>query len=114
MSSAAASEPSGSSLLESSASAPPPAPGGGAAAEDDGGGAVSSLLESMHFPGMPTLAMPATPPAAPALSPFVTRQTAVEINGQHTDVVVQAFADRVFVTITQTGKIGTMVGGGGV
>lgn len=31
------------------------------------------------------------------------------INGIHTDVVVQAFTDRIFVTITQLNKIGSLL-----
>ena len=40
---------------------------------------------------------------------FATRQTAVEINGIHTDIIVQCFTDRIFVTVTQLQKMGTLV-----
>ena len=85
---------------------------------DDGPGEVTSLMESMSIPGMPTLeemlaAAKAVSGAAQleVPSPFVTRQAAVTIGGVHTDLVVQAFTDRVFVTVTQTNKVGTLVRG---
>lgn len=33
-----------------------------------------------------------------------------EINGNATDFLVEPFADRIFVLVTQSGKMGTMVG----
>lgn len=33
-----------------------------------------------------------------------------DIAGHHTDFVVQPFSDRIFVIVTQLGKMGTMVG----
>lgn len=61
---------------------------------------MASLLES------------ATPPperAEPPASPFCTRQTAAVVNGVHTDVIVQTYRDRLFVTITQMEKVGTLL-----
>ncbi|BGP31193.1 hypothetical protein JCM10296v2_002957 [Rhodotorula toruloides] len=53
------------------------------------------------------------PPAAPtpsALPPVIpTAQRARSINGQQTDVLVQLFADRVVVVVTQMGRIGCMI-----
>jgi len=38
-----------------------------------------------------------------------TKKTAIVVDGQHTDIVVNEFADRFFVVITQNGKVGTVV-----
>lgn len=44
-------------------------------------------------------------------SPFAnkTRQEARTINGIHTEVLVSEFQDRMFVVVTQYGKIGSLV-----
>jgi len=84
---------------------------------EDGSDEVTSLMESMSVPGMPSMedmlaaakAESATAAQRDTPSPFVTRQTAATISGVHTDLIVQSFADRIFVTVTQTNKIGTMV-----
>lgn len=47
------------------------------------------------------------PPVPPAAIP--TAQAARIIQGQHTEVFVQAFGDRVLVLVTQMGRIGCMV-----
>lgn len=36
-------------------------------------------------------------------------QASVDIDGVQTDVLVQPFADRIFVLITQLGKVGNLV-----
>ncbi|KAH9935020.1 uncharacterized protein B0H18DRAFT_979432 [Fomitopsis serialis] len=36
-------------------------------------------------------------------------QIARELDGAHTDVLLQAFADRILVLITQIGKVGTLI-----
>lgn len=42
-------------------------------------------------------------------SPIKTRQTAKTLDGVHTEVVCQAFADRYLVLVTQLGKVGCLV-----
>lgn len=42
-------------------------------------------------------------------APISTRQTTVEIDGVDTQVVAQAFEDRVLVIVTQVGKVGQLV-----
>ena len=57
----------------------------------------------------------AAPPAAPVVgtestaAPPPTRQAAALIDGVQTDVVVQAFANLVYVIVTQNRKLGTFV-----
>ncbi|BGP69585.1 hypothetical protein NBRC10513v2_002929 [Rhodotorula toruloides] len=53
---------------------------------------------------------PPSPPSASALPPVIpTAQRARSIDGQQTDVLVQLFADRVIVVVTQMGRIGCMI-----
>lgn len=53
---------------------------------------------------------PASASTRPTLPPVIpTAQRARSINGQQTDVLVQLFADRVIVVVTQMGRIGCMV-----
>ena len=86
------------------------APPVGVSVEDTGEEEVSSLLESVNFADLPGAVPPPPPPGSqPPQSPFITRQTACLVSGVHTDIVVQSFADRIFVTITQTKKVGTML-----
>ena len=80
--------------------------------EDDELGEVASLMVSMSMPGIEDMLAAAKAEAAAVREeppPFITRQTAVTVGGVHTDLVVQSFADRVFVTVTQTNKLGSMV-----
>jgi hypothetical protein len=35
--------------------------------------------------------------------------TSVELEGVHTDIMVQGFADRILVLVTQMGKVGNLV-----
>lgn len=42
-------------------------------------------------------------------SSIPTRQAARFINGIHTEVFAQAYADRVFILVTQLGRIGSLV-----
>mmetsp|Transcript_8840 Transcript_8840/g.19968 ORF Transcript_8840/g.19968 Transcript_8840/m.19968 type:complete len:173 (-) Transcript_8840:313-831(-) len=67
---------------------------------------VSSLMQSMH---LPQFEIGASTPPPPSQSPFVTRHTALKIDGVHTEIVTQAFADRIFITLTQINKIGTLI-----
>lgn len=39
----------------------------------------------------------------------MTSQISRELNGHATDILVQRFADRVLILVTQLGKVGTMV-----
>lgn len=41
--------------------------------------------------------------------PLKTRQTARLLNGIHTEVLVTGFRDKIFVIVTQYGKIGSLV-----
>lgn len=41
--------------------------------------------------------------------PVRNLQLAYEINGNHTEFVLSAFRDRIFIAVTQLGKLGTMV-----
>ena len=47
--------------------------------------------------------------SGPVRFPVATQQKAAVINGKHTDVVLSQFADKNFVLVTQTEKMGTMV-----
>lgn len=47
------------------------------------------------------------PPSLP--SPIPTAQLARTIQGQHTELLIQVFRDRIFVVITQLGRIGALV-----
>ncbi|KII88402.1 hypothetical protein PLICRDRAFT_175996 [Plicaturopsis crispa FD-325 SS-3] len=38
-----------------------------------------------------------------------TSQTSRDLNGNHTDVVLQAFGDRILVLVTQMGKVGNLI-----
>ena len=50
-----------------------------------------------------------TPEPKEAKFPVKTKQIACIIDGVHTEIILQVFADRVFIAITQTNKLGTMV-----
>lgn len=41
--------------------------------------------------------------------PVLTRQVAALVNGTHTDIVLSAFLDKIFIAVSQTGKFGTIV-----
>ncbi|MBW0551415.1 hypothetical protein O181_091130 [Austropuccinia psidii MF-1] len=41
-------------------------------------------------------------------SPILVRQSARLIEGIHTEVVAQAFSDRILIVVTQTGKMGSL------
>ncbi|KAJ7109455.1 hypothetical protein C8R44DRAFT_713558 [Mycena epipterygia] len=41
----------------------------------------------------------------------MTRQISRELEGNTTEIVVQTFADRILVLVTQLGKVGNLVGG---
>ena len=56
-----------------------------------------------HLASAPPPSRPQPPQAIP------TAQRARKINGNHTDVLVQIFQDRVLVIVTQLGRIGAMV-----
>jgi len=40
---------------------------------------------------------------------FTPRQTSRELSGRQTEVLLQTFADRVLVLVTQMGKVGNLV-----
>lgn len=72
---------------------------------------MSSLLDLANLDLAST---PGVPPPEPEASrapagPIPTAQRARVIGGQHTEVLVQAYADRVFVLVTQLGRIGCLV-----
>lgn len=41
--------------------------------------------------------------------PLKNKQAAITINGVHTEILLTGFADKIFVVITQYGKIGSLV-----
>ncbi|KAH9808885.1 hypothetical protein DFH28DRAFT_992747 [Melampsora americana] len=41
-------------------------------------------------------------------SPILVKQVARSINGIHTEVLTQSFADRILILVTQLGKVGTL------
>lgn len=40
---------------------------------------------------------------------LTTRQISRELNGNNTEILIQAFADRILVLVTQMGKVGNLV-----
>lgn len=41
--------------------------------------------------------------------PLQNKQSAITVNGVHTEILLTGFADKIFVVITQYGKIGSLV-----
>ncbi|KAG2196613.1 hypothetical protein INT46_011856 [Mucor plumbeus] len=41
--------------------------------------------------------------------PLQNKQTAITVNGVHTEILLTGFADKIFVVITQYGKIGSLI-----
>lgn len=41
--------------------------------------------------------------------PLKNKQAAITVNGVHTEILLTGFADKIFVVITQYGKIGSLV-----
>jgi proteasome assembly chaperone 3 len=41
--------------------------------------------------------------------PLQNKQAAIAIDGVHTEILLTGFADKIFVVITQYGKIGSLV-----
>lgn len=41
--------------------------------------------------------------------PLKNKQAAIDIKGVHTEILLTSFADRIFVVVTQYGKIGSLV-----
>jgi hypothetical protein len=41
--------------------------------------------------------------------PVKTKQIACIVDGVHTEIIIQVFTDRIFIAITQTDKLGTLV-----
>lgn len=41
--------------------------------------------------------------------PLQNKQAAITINGVHTEILLTGYADKIFVVITQYGKIGSLV-----
>jgi hypothetical protein len=70
---------------------------------------MSALLDYANLDLASTPGVPPPGLAGPSQSPVATAQTARTILGQHTEVLVQSYADRVFVLITQLGRIGSLV-----
>ncbi|GAA5854675.1 hypothetical protein JCM8547_004933 [Rhodosporidiobolus lusitaniae] len=64
-------------------------------------------LDLASTPGLPPPVPAASPPTPPSCIP--TAQRARLIHGVHTEVLVQSFADRLLVVLTQLGKIGCMI-----
>ncbi|GAA5971798.1 hypothetical protein JCM11641_001517 [Rhodosporidiobolus odoratus] len=75
---------------------------------------MSALLDEANLdlastPGLPPPAEAPPPPPPQLPSAIPTAQRARLINGVHTDVMLQNFADRIFVVVTQLGRIGCMI-----
>ncbi|ORY91628.1 hypothetical protein BCR35DRAFT_349421, partial [Leucosporidium creatinivorum] len=72
---------------------------------------MASLLDiaNLDLASTPGQLPPAAEPAPAPPSAIPTAQAARIIQGQHTEVFVQAFADRVLVLVTQVGRIGCMI-----
>lgn len=41
--------------------------------------------------------------------PLQNKQAAISVNGVHTEILLTGFADKIFIVITQYGKIGSLV-----
>lgn len=63
-----------------------------------------SLLEESFEVDTPPAPLPASPPA-----PIQTYSLAKEVGGIETELVIQTFDDRIFVVVTQSGKVGCLV-----
>lgn len=61
-----------------------------------------SLLEEAYEPPLPT-------PSGPPGPPIATFQLQRDVAGVDTELVIQAFDDRILVIVTQNGKIGCLV-----
>ncbi|GAA6005475.1 uncharacterized protein JCM10292_007361 [Rhodotorula paludigena] len=75
---------------------------------------MSALVDSANFDlaSTPNQLPPAAPPRpapAPPQQAIPTAQRARRIHGVQTDVLVQVYADRVLVIVTQLGRIGCMI-----
>ncbi len=77
---------------------------------------MAALLDSANLDLASTPGLPPTPPGAAsagsspaAPSAIPTAQQARLVHGQHTEVLVQVYADRILVIVTQLGRIGCMV-----
>lgn len=77
---------------------------------------MSALLDSANLdlastPGLPPVApvAPAAHAAPPPPAAIPTAQQARVLNGTHTEVFIQVYADRILVIVTQLGRIGCMV-----
>mmetsp|Transcript_10952 Transcript_10952/g.14263 ORF Transcript_10952/g.14263 Transcript_10952/m.14263 type:complete len:169 (+) Transcript_10952:14-520(+) len=64
---------------------------------------MSSLLESVHIAQPPPL------PAQLSSAQFATKQDSFILNDVQTDIVVQAFSDRIFIIISQMNKVGNLL-----
>ncbi|POY74139.1 hypothetical protein BMF94_2951 [Rhodotorula taiwanensis] len=77
---------------------------------------MASLIDDANLdlastPGLPPVAAiaEAQQPSAPPPSAIPTAQRARTVNGVHTEVLVQVYADRILVIVTQLGRIGCMI-----
>lgn len=77
---------------------------------------MASLIDDANLdlastPGLPPVAAiaEAQQSSAPPPSAIPTAQRARTVNGVHTEVLVQVYADRILVIVTQLGRIGCMV-----
>jgi hypothetical protein len=80
---------------------------------------MSALLDSANLdlastPGLPPVApvAPAPSHAPPPPAAIPTAQQARVLDGVHTEVFVQIYADRILVIVTQLGRIGCLVSAG--
>ena len=77
---------------------------------------MSALLDTANLdlastPGLPPVApgAPSSSHAPPPPAAIPTAQQARVLDGVHTEVFVQIYADRILVIVTQLGRIGCLV-----
>jgi hypothetical protein len=75
---------------------------------------MASLMDHSQMDDIPNPASSATSPnaalsSAPASPPIPTFSLRSAIGGRDTELLVQTFDDRVFVVVTQNGKVGCLV-----
>ncbi|KAL8277953.1 hypothetical protein RQP46_009585 [Phenoliferia psychrophenolica] len=72
---------------------------------------MSSLLDlaNLDLASTPGVAPPTPEAPKPPTGPIPTAQRARVVGGLHTEVLVQAYADRIFVLVTQLGRIGCLI-----
>ncbi|WVO18548.1 hypothetical protein L204_106267 [Cryptococcus depauperatus] len=65
---------------------------------------MASLLEESH----PKASLTKEPDSHPLASPIQSYQLCQSISGNETELLIQTFEDRIFVVVTQNGKVGCL------